>query len=243
MSEPIKGAESENYGVHEQVIDAMISALREHESSKRLPDEVLRDICLEAITDDRIQDLTWLEGKLNEANTTHSKNAAAVKDTESWKEVLARIEPSEPKEVQSQEHFKDVLRLHEAWMNSVLDPKRDVGTGRANLRGANLQGFDIRYQNLSCADLREANLMGANLEGANLVSAKLQGANLQGANLKNAKLRRAQLDGADLRDADYEEADWRGASVTGTILEGKMDLKAPKGNRPDSSETTQKLNP
>ncbi|MEI8027511.1 MAG: pentapeptide repeat-containing protein [Pseudomonadota bacterium] len=241
MSEPIKGAESDNSGVHEQVLDVMISALKEHESSKHLSDEVLRDICFEAVADDRIHDLTWLEGKLSEANAAHAKNVVANKETESWKEVLSRIEPAEPKDVQSPEEFKDILRLHESWMNSVLDPKREVGAGRANLRGANLQGFDIRYQNLSCADLRDANLMGANLEGANLVSAKLQGANLQGAILKNAKLRRAQLDGADLRDAEYELADWRGASVAGTVLEGKVDIQAPRLSRSDAPDSKPKL--
>ena len=241
MSELIKGAESDSYGVHEQVLDAMISALKEHESSKLLPDDALRSICFEAIAEDRIHDLSWLESKLSEANTAHAKNAAVTKETESWNQVLSRIEPAEPKDVQSPEEFKEILRLHESWMNSVLEPKREVGTGRANLRGANLQGFDIRYQNLSCADLREANLMGANLEGANLISAKLQGANLQGALLKNAKLRRAQLDGADLRDADYEQADWRGASVTGTVLEGKVNVQVPKLPRSEVPETKAKL--
>lgn len=230
MSEMIKGAESETLGVHEQVIDVMVSALKEHENARNLPDNALRDICLEAVEDDKIQDLAWLEAKLSEAQESLAKETATTKEGESWKEVLSKIEPSEPRPVESEEELRDILRLHEAWMNSVLDPKRETSSGRANLRGANLQGFDIRYQNLSCADLREANLMGTNLEGANLVSAKLQGANLQGANLKNAKFRRAQLDHADLRDADMDHADWRGASLVGTILEGKVATGASKLN-------------
>jgi hypothetical protein len=233
MSELIKGAESETLGVHEQVIDVMVSALKEHDNAKLLPESFLRDICLEAVADDKIHDLVWLETKLAEAHDSFAKEAVATKEGESWKEVLSKIEPSEPRLVETEEDLREILRLHEAWMNSVLDPKRETGSGRANLKGANLQGFDIRYQNLSCADLREANLIGANLEGANLVSAKLQGANLQGANLKNAKLRRAQLDHADLRDADMDHADWRGASLIGTILEGKVSPASQKSSPVD----------
>ncbi len=220
MLQSIQGAELDGRPVHDQVLDAMLTALKEHEKAKYIDDEVLVTICLEAINEDRINDILWLETRLDSANKTSSETKSA-KDGEEWKEVLAKIEPTTPSIIETEEDLREVLLRHEAWINSVLDPKRQVSEGRANLRGANLQGFDLRYRNLSCADLRDINLMGANLEGANLVSAKLERANLQGANLRQAKFRKANLTEADLRDSEIESADWRGAILTGTILEGK----------------------
>lgn len=217
----VQGAHSAGLQVHEQVIDVLMSALKEHELAKGISDESLKHICIEAIEDDHINDLAWLEAKLGGLKTSSSPDNSP-QEKENWEQVLSRIEPSQVQVVDSMEDLHEVLKRHEHWMASVLDPKREAGAGRANLQGACLQGFDLRYQNLSCADLRNANLMGANLEGANFTSAKLNSANLQGAILTKAKFRRADLTLADLRDAEWEQADWKGAILTGTILEGKV---------------------
>jgi hypothetical protein len=229
LEQSIQGAELDGKPVHDQVLEVMLSALKEHEKAKKVDEEALIAICLEAINEDRINDLSWLETKLDMAKQV-SGDSKPLNEGEEWKEVLAQIEPSKPRVVETEDDLREILQLHEAWIHSVLDPKRQVSEGRANLRGANLQGFDLRYRNLSCADLREVNLMGANLEGANLVSAKLQSANLQGANLCKAKLRKANLSDADLRDSEIDDADWRGAILTGTILEGKDFEKSISSN-------------
>ena len=54
----------------------------------------------------------------------------------------------------TQERIKEVIALHEDWLND------ETGGVRANLSGANLSGAD-----LSGADLRRANLRGVWLEG------------------------------------------------------------------------------
>jgi len=224
----IEGANAAGLQIHEQVIEVLLAALKEHEKAKGIEEEFLKNLCIEAIEEDRINDLLWLETRLDQLQNSPNK---AVPHKEQWEEVLARIEPSSISKVETESDLHEVLRIHEVWMSSVLDPKRDVSGGRANLQGACLQGFDLRFLNLSCADLRHANLMGANLEGANFTSAKLQSANLQGANLSNTKFRRANLTNADLRDADYETSDFRNAIMTGTILEGKISIDKPNENK------------
>lgn len=53
--------------------------------------------------------------------------------------------------------LKEVLRLHELWINGYKDGRR-----------ADLSGADLRNANLIDADLRNADLSGANLGGADL---------------------------------------------------------------------------
>ena len=103
--------------------------------------------------------------------------------------------------------LKEVLRLHERWINGDKDGRR------AYLRSANLRCAD-----LSCADLHNADLSGANLSGANLSCAYLRDANLSGADLSGANLSGANLSCADLRDANLRGANLRGAYLRGADL-------------------------
>lgn len=92
--------------------------------------------------------------------------------------------------------LKEVLRLHELWINDDKDGRR------ADLSGANLRYADLRDADLGRADLRCADLSGADLSGA-----YLGGAYLSGANLRDADLDHAYLGGADLRCANLSGAD------------------------------------
>jgi hypothetical protein len=105
------------------------------------------------------------------------------------------------------EEIKEVLRLHQMWLNN------EDGGVRADLRGANLIGANLIGADLRRADLECANLSGANLGGADLRDADLTGVNLRGAYLGGADLRRAYLGGADLRDADLTGVDLIGADL------------------------------
>ena len=89
----------------------------------------------------------------------------------------------------TQERIKEVIALHEDWLNGK------IGGERANLSGANLSG----------ADLGEANLSGAFLRGADLRRAFLRGANLRKADLREANLSGADLSGADLSGVRLED--------------------------------------
>ena len=77
----------------------------------------------------------------------------------------------------TKEEIKEVLRLHQLWLNS------DMGGVRANLRCANLRSAD-----LSCANLRSADLSCADLRYANLRSADLRCADLRCADLSKTIL-------------------------------------------------------
>ena len=91
-------------------------------------------------------------------------------------------------------NLKEVLELHEKWVNC------EVGGVRANLTGADLTDSNLTDANLRGADLRGADLRGADLRGANLRGAYLTDADLRGANLRGANLK-----GADLKDIIYNE--------------------------------------
>ena len=94
------------------------------------------------------------------------------------------------------EEIKEVLTLHQVW----LDSDRTKGK-RADLRYADLRKADLSEANLYGADLREADLWGSNLNGAKLNGADLREACLYGADLREANLYIAKLNGADLRGA------------------------------------------
>lgn len=63
----------------------------------------------------------------------------------------------------SGEELKDILILHEKWLNDESDGKR-ANLSRANLKGAELIGANLSGANLSGADLSVANLSGADLD-------------------------------------------------------------------------------
>lgn len=225
--------------VDEVVLAAMVSALCEYDAAKNLNREILEDICIEALASGKINDFKWLEKKLSEVTGDEvaldppkvEVSAAAMESAElSPGDVIHRIQISPKCEVAAEEDMKEILRLHEVWMNSVLDPRAEISAYRANLRGANLSGFDLVGVNLSCADFRNATMIGTNFRGANLSNAWLQGANLQGANLCQANLKRAKLDGTDLRDADLEGVDLETADFSKAILKGRSSVQPRRGD-------------
>ena len=106
----------------------------------------------------------------------------------------------------TQERIKEVIALHEDWLNDKIGGVR--------------------------ADLREADLSGAFLSGADLSGADLSGADLSGANLSGADLRDADLRRADLRRADLSGADLSGTFLGGIWLKDtKGDGKCIKSIR------------
>ena len=98
----------------------------------------------------------------------------------------------------TQERIKEVIALHEDWLNDK------IGGERADLSGANLRRADLSGANLSGADLSGANLSGADLREADLRGADLREANLSRSDLSRSDLSRANLRGADLREADLD---------------------------------------
>jgi uncharacterized protein YjbI with pentapeptide repeats len=103
--------------------------------------------------------------------------------------------------------LKEVLALHDKWINTEGKQGtrlsiRNAVLQEADLHDANLQDAELESANLSVADLMRANLRRANLRNADfwmadLKDANLQGADLQGANLSDAtNLTQIQIDSA-----------------------------------------------
>jgi uncharacterized protein YjbI with pentapeptide repeats len=217
------------------ILGVMVEALRQYEAAKNLNQEILEDICIEAFSAGKLNDFDWLEKKLSEVlgdEVSLERNEDQTSDQSlgpvdassrdaSSRDALERIHISPKSEVRSEADMKEIIRLHEVWMNSVLNPRAEISAYRANLSETNLSGFDLVGANLSCADFRKATMIGTNLRSANLANAWLQGANLQGANLAYANLKRAKLDGADLRDADLTGVDLESADFSKALLKGQ----------------------
>jgi hypothetical protein len=186
-------------------LDIMVSALRHNELTEDLSDEDLEMICLDAFAQGQLNNETWLFRRIQNLKENlvdpNSHDPVETLDEKRPTSSLPNFEVSEPASIASPEDLKEVIRLHEIWMNSVLDPRKAIAGGRANLSGANLSGFDLSGVNLSCANLKGTNLTDANLLGANLSRANLEGADLRGANLTDCKLKGARLAGAKQDEA------------------------------------------
>ena len=100
------------------------------------------------------------------------------------------------------EELKEVLELHEKWLNN------EKGGIRANLS----------YANLICADLNNCNLSGVNLKNADLRNANLSNCNLSGADLRNANLVDVDLRFTNLSRANLTNANLEGANLREVIL-------------------------
>jgi hypothetical protein len=212
------------------ILSVMVAALRQYEVVKNLNQEILEDICIEAFSAGKLNDFGWLEKKLSEvlgeevsleSSAEEVGIPVAMPADAVSRDVLDTVQISPKSALRTEADMKEIIRLHEVWMNSVLNPRAAISAFRANLSETNLSGFDLVGANLSCADFRKATMIGTNLRGANLSNAWLQGANLQGANLASANLKRAKMDGADLRDADLTGVDLDSADFSKAIMKGK----------------------
>ncbi|MEE8247399.1 MAG: pentapeptide repeat-containing protein [Alphaproteobacteria bacterium] len=83
----------------------------------------------------------------------------------------------------SDRRLKEILKLHQEWVDSGGERGR-----RANLLEVNLRAVDFSGANLQGARLSGVNLQEANLEAADLGNADLSEANLKAANLREANL-------------------------------------------------------
>lgn len=133
--------------------------------------------------------------------------SAAPEEEPEDKKAYLNIPVSMPVEITCREDLDRALESHYVWLESVLNPSKKIGVGRANLKGADMSGWDLTGINLSGATLKQAKLIGTKLTKANLTATDFTNADLQGADLRNAKLKRAILTHADLRDADLDGAD------------------------------------
>lgn len=187
-------------GVDKNLYIMVLTALKENPKTLNLSEEQKCQIAELAIIQGKFNDELWLHDKIKmaEDDSPHIPGSKILK-----------IPVNGPASIESQNDLDEVLKGHQAWMDSVLHPSKPNAGGRANLSSCNLSGM-----NLEGVDLRGANLMGANLSevkatGANLTTCNLEGANLKGAQLDAAKLRRCKLEGADLSGSRLTKADLR----------------------------------
>lgn len=228
--EVIDGAASRGMPVPDVILEAVVEAISNHELSLGLSDDQIKSIGVEAVHEGTLDDHAWLEERLISIRT-ELENMPNTEELEKkitgFEEELAQIQVTSPQHVESQDQLNEIVRLHEVWMESVVNPSKDPGGSRANFEGMDLSGLDLSHKDLSCANFRNSSLVGTNFTGAKLSRATFTGADLQGANFSGAKVKRADFENALLNDIDYDDANFRGSNFTGTVLEGKtLDKKS-----------------
>lgn len=124
------------------------------------------------------------------------------------------IQVSMPVKVRDFNDVKEAVAEHAAWIESVVNPRKDIRSGRANFKGADLSGYnlagvDLRGATFTGCTCRGTIFTGANLSGANFIRADLSGADFRGAKLKRAQFEHAVLLGADWDDAITDQANFR----------------------------------
>lgn len=233
------GAISRGMPVPDQILEAVIEAISNHELSIGLDEEVIKAIGVEAVHEGTLDDNNWLEEKLIAYRSGElSLDLPNVENLEakisSFEEELAQIKITEPLLIESQEQLSEVVRQHEIWMESVLNPSKDSAGSRANFEGMTLSGLNLSNVNLSCANFRNAVLLGTNFSGANLSRSTFESADVQGADFSGAKLRKVNFENAQLDEIDIDNADIKGANFTGTIFEGKTIVTSKTDGSEDS---------
>lgn len=220
--------EAGNYGM----VSILVAALRDNPICRGLNEDELLSIAEEAIEQNKVSEAEWLARKVSflkgEEYDPHAvvQGAEAARGEEGEKKEKFQLDDiivSERAQIESREDLDPILRAHQAWMDTVLNPNSKIAGGRANLSGCNLagmnlEGVDLRAANLKGADLSGANLSLANLSTADLSDANLTAANLQGARLRKALLNNAQLMGANLNKADLRRAELKGADFYEAVL-------------------------
>ena len=99
----------------------------------------------------------------------------------------------------TQEQIKEVIALHEDWLNDK------IGGVCADLSGANLREADLREADLRDADLRDADLREADLKKADLKKADVREANLRKADLRGVRLEGIKGDGKYIKSLQIEK--------------------------------------
>jgi hypothetical protein len=159
--------------------------------------------------------------------------SVARSTTEKVKEdPLARIVPSPVVESSSDEAFQAAMTRHRAWLDSVIDPRKEALWGQR----ANFTGHDFSGVNLEAVDLRGAELSGAKFDGAWLRKANLAGAKMVGTSFVGTDLCDANLSRCNLTDATFEKANLRGANLKDAVIDqanfSEAQLTDAKFNQP-----------
>lgn len=141
-----------------------------------------------------------------------ASEAGETEEKENSKKMDIFISP--PLKIRNFDDVKLAVEDHAAWIESVVNPRKDIKAGRANFKGSDLSGYnlagvDLRGATFTNSICRGTIFTGANLSGAHFNRADLSGADFRGAKLKRAQFEHAILVGADWDDAQLEHANFR----------------------------------
>jgi|GEM_PF-2303882 len=148
-----------------------------------------------------------------------ASEAIAANAQEPAKKQPVRFEVSKPVSVQDQSELESVLRRHQEWISSVLNPRADLMEGRANLKGADLRGLNLAGRDLRGANLSHANLAGVDLSHCILNGANLSHADLTGAVLTGASVKRCNFDHSNLSNVLADNVDFASCTMHHVVRE------------------------
>lgn len=200
------------------LLAAMLAVVKEHPAGSHLTNSQQEEVCLRALQEGTYHDSSWLDQALYDIKSGDAPigDDFAAQENPGPSAVhygFHEIDIPEKKQIESKEDLLEVLAQHRIWQESVLDPKKDIVGGRADLSGQELRDYD-----LSGLDLRGVNLNEAILEQCSLETSKLSTSLLRGAKFYQVNLRQTQFKRADLTQASFISCDLKGADFSGAIL-------------------------
>lgn len=194
---------------NKQFIEDMVTQLSSKFDLSGVPLDKIEGLVEQLSSQDKFEDFQYISAQIDILKHTLGEES----------QTFEPIDIQEAREIKTPQDLEDVVADHNRWRDSVLNPRKKVEGGRAQLQHAQLSGFDLSDVNLAGADLSYADLSHSNLTDADLSLCKLTHANLDHANLKNTRLKRAQLTGTSLRHALIDQTNFADVETSEAIFD------------------------
>lgn len=184
------------------LLSALLSVINEHELGKALEEDQKLWLCKEAIEENRTSDSAWLEERL-----------LACSETKEPHRGFWEIPVQETEVLETQEDLEAVLAHHQKWLESVLQPEKEIQGGRAQLADQDLSAFQLSGLNLRGAQLSGTKFHQMELFAVDFSTACLKGAEFSHCDLTGSLFKRADLSGAKFIHCQLANTDFRRAKT------------------------------
>ena len=223
------------------LLSVLMAVLAEHPSGKNLSEDAKTFLCQIAISEDRLNDMEWLEQMIATIEATGVPDTTTKEKEEETEETpktrgFREVEITHTTELRDDEHLKEVLAKHLLWLDSILDPKSEIHGGRAHLNGITIKDKELASIDLRGADLKKSYFENVDFSGSNLATADLGESTFKSCTFQGTKLRRVifhktlfdqcDLRGADLKETELTSVNWEDCQMDESF-QAEENLESP----------------